>query len=146
MNRCRLLPISALFCLIQACGILEPPQDPDQILRERSLLPQTLATQEHFASAPDSGAGTLTHLRYSLTASQRQAIQTGAVLEAVLSVPTGQVVVEGWVENAAGWELLLDRYVDVPRAPNLWWRGGWTDPTSASTLRIASLGIAECNW
>ncbi len=134
-GRSFIIMITAALCLIGACGVLEPPQDPDETLRVLSLVPKELVTQEFFASVPDSGgAGTLIHLRYSLSLAERQAIQTGAIIEAVLSVSTGQVVVEGWVESSAEWRLLFNRTVSGLDPFDLWWRSGWTDPTSATPL------------
>lgn len=131
----RLLFVFVTLGLFSSCGVLDPPQDPDKILHIRSLSPQLLVTQELFAAAPDSGgAGTLTHLRYSLTTGARQALQTGAILEAVVRVPPGSTTLEGWVESSGTWNELLEGTVSGSDPGDLWWRRGWTNPAAGAAL------------
>jgi len=121
---------SALLLLIlPSCGLTDPPQDPELILRVLTLEPETLIARQHSVSQPDSGSsGTLTHLRFALTVTDRQALQAGAILEFVLRVPAGDVMVEGWLETTSEWSPLLDTTVNGTGMHDQWWRGGWIEP------------------
>jgi hypothetical protein len=118
-----------LLLILSSCGVLDSPQNPDEALHVLALEPETLVTRQHFASLPDSGGtGTLTHLRFALSAAERQALQTGAILECVLSVSAGDVMVEGWQASTSEWNLLLKTTISDTDPHDLWWRGGWIEP------------------
>ncbi len=123
------LPSALLLLVLPSCGLIEPPQDPDKILRVLTLELETLIARQYSASQPDSGnSGTLTHLRFALATADRQALQTGAVLEFVLRVPAGDVMGEGWRKTTSEWSLLLDKTISGTGMHDLWWRGGWIEP------------------
>ncbi|MEE9196674.1 MAG: hypothetical protein V3U45_00900, partial [bacterium] len=118
------------------CGLTDPPQDPDERLLVRALSPASIVTEELFAAPPDSGGtGTLTHLRFTLPPSAIQALGQGAVLEAVMRIPSGSASLEGWSEGTAAWIPLQG--VFSTEGNDMWWLEGWTDQLIGNDLVAA---------
>lgn len=133
--------LAALFLLIPAffsvssCGVMDSEQDPDAILQVHRLSPASLVANVRFSSTADSTIpGSPAYLKFTLTTTVRQAVTAGAVVEAVLRLPPGDVLVEGWVEADSGWDALVDLTVSGTDSADVWWRDAWADRTAATRL------------
>lgn len=138
--RPRQLQLAALpaLLLITGCGLVDPPQNPDERLPVRNLSPASLVATVRSAALPDSGgAGTLGRLRFTLAAEAVQALSLGGVLEAVLRVAPGTATLEGWSENAGAWRSLDGGVVNGTGGNDRWWLGGWSDPALGVDLVAA---------
>lgn len=123
------------FSLAVSCGLTEPLQNPDEILRIRNLNPRAIVSHEHYASEPDSTGGTdPIYLRYSLSTVENQAVEGGAIVEGVLRVPPEQIYMEGWIESTGLWSVLVDRTEGGTDSLDIWWRKAWIEQTLSRQL------------
>ncbi len=122
--------------LTGACGIIDSPQDPDEILPVRQLNPRRPVTEIAFSAPPDSLGGTGPFvLRWNLTVKARNALEASGVLDiAARAAPGTATAIEALVPGTEQWTELTSDTGSGPDSLDLWWLDAWDDPAAGATL------------
>jgi len=135
------MPLAGILlgCLasLPGCGLVEPLQDPYEVLPVRALDPADLVETLHVHAAPDSAGDPVTAMRFTLPLAVRAVMEAGTSIETVMRVPAGRVVLEGWDHEAGSWIELADEQVSGTGDVDWWWRGGWLESALSAPLQAA---------